>query len=100
MMNGKWGIGLLRAVVIHHSAFHFPGWCRMSNMKRRFGDKPRHQQRPRQDNPRGPQPRGRHRSSQRIDRGPKTCPMCGAVVGDLGAHIRQRHDDAQSHPRD
>jgi len=26
--------------------------------------------------------------------------MCGAVVSDLAAHIRERHDDADSHPRD
>jgi len=25
--------------------------------------------------------------------------MCGAVVTDLKLHIHQRHDDAQSHPR-
>ncbi len=33
-------------------------------------------------------------------RGPKHCPMCGAVVENLGRHIRERHDDATSHPRD
>ena len=33
-------------------------------------------------------------------RGPVTCPMCGAVVPDLGAHVRSRHDDPLSHPRD
>lgn len=32
-------------------------------------------------------------------RGPKSCPMCGAVVADLKAHIRDRHDDAEAHPR-
>jgi hypothetical protein len=31
--------------------------------------------------------------------GPATCPMCGAVVPDLKQHIHQRHDDAESHPR-
>jgi len=25
--------------------------------------------------------------------------MCGAVVTDLKQHIHQRHDDAESHPR-
>jgi hypothetical protein len=25
--------------------------------------------------------------------------MCGAVVPDLKQHIHQRHDDAESHPR-
>ena len=33
-------------------------------------------------------------------KGPRSCPMCGAVVSDLAAHIRDRHDDADSHPRD
>ena len=32
--------------------------------------------------------------------GPTACPMCGAVVTDLGAHMRSRHDDPASHPRD
>lgn len=32
--------------------------------------------------------------------GPITCPMCGAVVTDLGGHMRSKHDDAESHPRD
>ena len=32
--------------------------------------------------------------------GPKACPMCGAVVPDLKRHIRERHDDPSSHPRD
>jgi hypothetical protein len=36
---------------------------------------------------------------RRANSGPKTCPMCGAAVDNLAAHIRQRHDDAQSHPR-
>jgi hypothetical protein len=36
----------------------------------------------------------------RAARGPTTCPMCGVAVTDLGAHIRSRHDDPQSHPRD
>ena len=31
--------------------------------------------------------------------GPATCPMCGAVVPDLKQHSHQRHDDAESHPR-
>ena len=35
-----------------------------------------------------------------VDRGPKACPMCGALVNDLRAHIQQRHDDADAHPRD
>jgi hypothetical protein len=33
-------------------------------------------------------------------RGPQTCPMCGAVVGDLKFHIQSKHDDAASHPRE
>jgi len=35
-----------------------------------------------------------------VQRGPKACPMCGAIVPDLKAHIRDRHDDAEAHPRD
>src|SRR5687768_17268203 len=41
---------------------------------------------------RGPSGPARH--------GPKACPMCGAVVPDLARHIRDRHDDPHSHPRD
>jgi len=26
--------------------------------------------------------------------------MCGAVVSDLANHIREKHDDTQSHPVD
>ena len=39
-----------------------------------------------------------HNRGSRV--GPTACPMCGAVVTDLGAHIRSRHDDPMSHPRD
>lgn len=33
-------------------------------------------------------------------RGPIACPMCGEVVANLAAHIRTRHDDPASHPRE
>jgi hypothetical protein len=33
-------------------------------------------------------------------RGPTHCPMCGEVVTNLSAHIRTRHDDPASHPRE
>jgi hypothetical protein len=32
--------------------------------------------------------------------GPKHCPMCGEVVTNLSQHVRSKHDDATSHPRD
>jgi hypothetical protein len=50
----------------------------------------------------GPGSRGRdrRRGGGRGQAGPKICPMCGAVVPDLGSHIRSRHDDAESHPTD
>ena len=32
--------------------------------------------------------------------GGATCPMCGASVSNLAAHVRDKHDDAVSHPRD
>jgi hypothetical protein len=38
--------------------------------------------------PRNNQPRSRH------------CPVCGMEVADLGQHIRQKHDDPESHPRE
>lgn len=38
--------------------------------------------------------------SRSVDRGPKACPMCGEVVGDLASHMRDRHDDPASHPRE
>jgi hypothetical protein len=28
------------------------------------------------------------------------CPMCGAIVSDLAGHVRSKHDDPDSHPRD
>ena len=43
---------------------------------------------------------GRRRGGPPIHRGPKACPMCGALVADLKAHIRDRHDDAEAHPRE
>ena len=51
-------------------------------------------------------PRGQSGGARRrgggmpMHRGPKACPMCGALVADLKAHIRDRHDDAEAHPRD
>ena len=43
---------------------------------------------------------GRRGPSRAMPRGPVACPMCGMVVPDLGRHIRERHDDPASHPRD
>jgi hypothetical protein len=50
----------------------------------------------------GPGGHGRWRGGgqRQGDRGTKTCPKCGAVVTDLGGHIRSRHDDPASHPRE
>lgn len=50
----------------------------------------------------GPATRKHQRGPVRRDArgGPKHCPMCGQVVGDLARHMRERHDDAASHPRD
>ena len=49
--------------------------------------------------PGGPNAHSRRPYARRPPAGPITCPMCGAVVPDLRTHIRQRHDDPESHPR-
>ena len=82
----------------------------MQPMKRKGGSNSRGQRPPHQQRgpggggrPGGFGPRGqggRRRGSPVMNRGPKACPMCGAVVPDLKAHIRDRHDDAEAHPRD
>ena len=47
----------------------------------------------------GPHRYSRQRPHSNRQSGPIACPMCGAVVPDLKTHIRQRHDDPESHPR-
>jgi len=91
---------------------------RIHGMKKHGGGKGRHQQGgPRRGRPQGhaggaPKGHGRRTDGgpsyarqrpqfrNRQPAGPKTCPMCGAVVGDLARHIRERHDDPVSHPRE
>ena len=48
----------------------------------------------------GPHARRYGRPPARGERGPKACPMCGELVTNLSLHVRSKHDDATSHPRD
>jgi hypothetical protein len=74
--------------------------------KRQQGRRPDRPGRPTSNGPMTRAPAGPHararpaRQGATRTRGPIVCPMCGAVVPDLGAHVRSRHDDPASHPRD
>jgi hypothetical protein len=50
--------------------------------------------------PAGPHARRYGRPPPKGERGPKACPMCGELVTNLSQHVRSKHDDANSHPRD
>jgi hypothetical protein len=83
----------------------------MPRMKRKGGHKDGHKQgrgqRPQRPGgykspaAAGPHSRDRRRGPSRAaNHGPTVCPMCGEPVTNLSGHIRMKHDDPASHPRD